>query len=201
MTPRVVGDLAELPTAGFRTHTLWGWATIGFMVIEGAGFALAGASYVYLMNSGRQWPLEGSPPDLLWGTLMTALLLGSLVPNYVVSRAARRLDVAQTQLWAVVLFVFNAAAVLLRGFEFAHLNTRWDQDGYGSITWALMVLHTTHLVTDFLGTCVLTVILFTHPVGPDRLSDVDDDAVYWGFVVAAWIPLYLLIYWAPRWSP
>lgn len=201
MTARVVGDLARLPAAGFRTHSLWGWATLGFMAIEGTGFALAGASYIYLMGGARQWPLEGAPPDLLWGSLMTGLLMASLIPNFLVSRAARRCQVARTQVWAVVLFLFNAAAILLRGVEFAHLNTRWDQDAYGSVTWALMVLHTTHLLTDFIGTCLLTVMLFTHPVDQERLSDVDDDAVYWAFVVAVWVPLYLLVYWAPRWAP
>jgi heme/copper-type cytochrome/quinol oxidase subunit 3 len=201
MIPRVVGDLGGLPAAGFRSHSLWGWATLGFMLIEGTGFALAAAAYVYLMTTDRQWPLEGKPPDILWGALMTGLLLASLVPNFIVSRAARRSEVAQTQRWAVILFLFNAAAILLRGFEFAHLNTRWDQDAYGSVTWALMVLHTTHLLTDFIGTSLLTVMLFTHPVDQERLSDVDDDAVYWAFVVSAWIPLYLLVYWAPRWTP
>ena len=66
---RVVGDLSQLPAAGYRLHSLWGWATLGFMAIEGTGFALAAAAYVYLMDSARQWPLEGKPPDLLWGTV------------------------------------------------------------------------------------------------------------------------------------
>jgi len=198
---RVVGDLSQLPAAGYRLHSLWGWATLGFMAIEGTGFALAAAAYVYLMDSARQWPLEGKPPDLLWGSVMTLVLVASLLPNFIVSRAARRRDLAKTKAWAVVLFVFNLAAVLVRAVEFAHLNVRWDADAYGSITWALMLLHATHPVTDFLGTCVLTMILFTHPIDTERLSDVDDDAVYWAFVVAAWIPIYLLVYWAPRWAP
>jgi cytochrome c oxidase subunit 3 len=198
---RVVGDLSGLPASGYRLHSLWGWATLGFMAIEGTGFALACAAYLYLMDSARQWPLEGASPDLLWGSLMTLLLIASLVPNFIVSRAARRRDVAQTKIWAVVLFVFNLATLPVRAMEFANLHTRWDQDAYGSIVWALMLLHTTHLVTDFLGTCVLTMILFTHPIDTERLSDVDDDAIYWAFVVAAWIPIYLLVYWAPRWAP
>ena len=198
MTQNVVGDLSKLPATGFRTHGLWGWATLGFMAIEGTGFALAGGAYLYLMSSGRHWPLEGDPPDLLWGSLMTGLLLASLVPNFIISRAARRRQAGPTQRWAVILFLFNAAAIALRAIEFPHLNTRKDQDGYGSIVWALMLLHTTHLVTDFLGTCVLTIILFTHPIEIERFTDVDDDAVYWAFVVAAWVPIYLLIYWAPR---
>jgi len=199
MSTRIVGDLSKLPAEGYRTHSLWGWATLGFMAIEGTGFALGAAAYLFLMAGAPQWPLEGPPPDLLWGTAITAVLLASLVPNLLVSRAARRGDVRRTQVWAVVLFLFNLAAVVIRAFEFPALNTRWDQDGYGSVVWAIMLLHTTHLLTDFVGTCLLTVMLFTHPVSSERLSDVDDDAVYWAFVVVAWIPLYLLVYWAPRW--
>jgi cytochrome c oxidase subunit 3 len=200
MNGRVVGDLSGLPAAGFRIHSLWGWATLGFMAIEGTGFALAGAAYVYLMNGAPQWPLNAPPPDLLWGSVMTVLLLASLVPNFLASRAARRRDADGTRLWALVLFGFNALAIVVRAIEFPHLNTHWDADAYGSIVWALMLLHTTHLVTDFVGTCILTAILFTHSLDSERFSDVDDDAIYWAFVVACWIPIYLLIYWAPRWA-
>ena len=198
MTPRIVGDISRLPASGFRSHSLWGWAAMAFMLMEGTGFALAGAAYIYLMGGAERWPLEGPPPDLLWGTLMTVLLLASLPPTFALSRAARRREVGPTQRWAVVVFLLNALALVVRGFEFPHLNIRWDQDAYGSITWALMLLHTTHLVTDFIDTLFVTLLLFTHPVDSERFSDVDDDAVYWTFVVAAWIPIYLLVYWAPR---
>jgi heme/copper-type cytochrome/quinol oxidase subunit 3 len=171
------------------------------MLIEGAGFSLAGAAYIYVMDSAKQWPLASDPPDLLWGTLQTLLLLGSLIPAVFLSRAARRRDRKATQAWAIPVLLLNLAALVVRGFEFPHLNTRWDQDAYGSVTWTLILLHTTHLLTDFIDTLFLTVFLFTHPVGNDRFSDVDDDVIYWAYVVLTWIPLYLLIYWAPRWAP
>jgi cytochrome c oxidase subunit III len=198
VTGRVIGDLSSLPAAGFRAHSLWSWAIMGFMAIEGTGFALAGATYLYVMNTASQWPLAGAPPDLLWGTAMTVLLLASLVPNFFLSRAARRRQPGPTQFWAVIVFVLNALAIVVRALEFPHLNTAWDQNAYGSVVWALMALHTTHLLTDFVGTCVLTMLLFTHPIETERFSDVDDDSVYWAFVALAWIPIYLLVYWAPR---
>jgi cytochrome c oxidase subunit 3 len=201
MTRRIVGNLAALPTSGYRLNDLWFWATLGFMTIEGTGFALACASYLYLMGTADQWPLNSPAPDLLWGAALTVLLLVSLVPNLIMSRAARRRDKAKTQFWAVVVFALNAAALVVRACEFPHLNTRWDQDAYGSIVWALMLLHTTHLITDFVDTAFVTLFLFTHPVDDERFSDVDDDAVYWAFVVVTWIPIYLLVYWAPRWTP
>jgi heme/copper-type cytochrome/quinol oxidase subunit 3 len=200
--PAPIADLSRLPAAGFGPHGLWWWAGCAFMLMEGAAFALAFGTYFYLMSSNSQWPLgEQRPPDLLWGTLQTALLVGSLWPTWIMSRAARRLDRGKAAFWAVVVAALNALALVVRAFEFPHLNSHWDHDAYGSVTWALMLLHTTHLVTDFVDTFFLTVILFTHPVTSDRLSDLDDDALYWAFVVASWIPIYLLVYWAPRLAP
>jgi heme/copper-type cytochrome/quinol oxidase subunit 3 len=201
MTGPIVGDLSRLPTAGFRSHGLWFWAGLGFMVIEGTGFALAVAAYLYLMNGAPQWPLADVAPDLLWGTAFTVLLLLSLIPNALVSRAARSRDLAKTRLWTTVMALAAMLALILRAFEFPHLNTRWDQDAYGSIVWALMLLHTTHVVTDFYDTVFLAIFQFTHPVDTERFSDTDDNAGYWAFVVMTWLPIYLLVYWAPRWLP
>ena len=72
---------------------------------------------------------------------------------------------------------------------------------FGSIVWGLILLHTVHLVTDFLDTLFLCVFLFTHSVDNERFSDTDDNAGYWAFIVLTWLPYYLLIYWAPRWAP
>jgi heme/copper-type cytochrome/quinol oxidase subunit 3 len=64
--------------------------------------------------------------------------------------------------------------------------------------WLLMVLHTSHVVTDLGETAVQAAWLYTHEVGPDQFSDVEDNANYWNFVVLAWLPIYGLIYWLPR---
>jgi len=47
---------------------------------------------------------------------------------------------------------------------------------------------------------VLLVLMFTRHATGKHFSDVSDNAFYWYFVVASWIPLYLLIYWVPRWA-
>jgi cytochrome c oxidase subunit 3 len=87
----------------------------------------------------------------------------------------------------------------IRAFELEHLNIRWDHDAYGSIVWMLMVLHTSHLVTELGETSVQSVWLFTHRIETDQFSDVQDNSEYWSFVVLAWLPLYLVLYWVPRW--
>jgi len=197
--PARFGDLSDVPVSGFGPHNLWSWAGVFFMLMEGSGFALGCAAYVYLMNANTQWPLGNLAPDLFWGTAQTVLLVGSLYPTWLLSRAAHRLDKPAVRRLAVIVALLNAGALVIRAFEFPHLNTRWDLDAYGSITWALMLLHTVHLVTDFVDTGFLTIFLFTHPADTSRLADTDDDCIYWAFVVACWIPIYLLVYWAPRW--
>jgi heme/copper-type cytochrome/quinol oxidase subunit 3 len=94
--------------------------------------------------------------------------------------------------------LIGVVLLIIRVFEFAHLNTRWDSDAYGSVVWVVLGLHTTHLATDLVDTIVLNVLMFTRHATPRRFSDVTDNAFYWNFVVLAWLPLYLLLYWAPR---
>lgn len=80
--PRIVGDVSRLPTYDFGPRNLIWWGTSGFMLIEGMGFVLAIGAYLYLYGRAPEWPPGGtSPPDLLWGTVFTVLLLLTLIPN------------------------------------------------------------------------------------------------------------------------
>ena len=40
--------------------------------------------------------------------------------------------------------------------------------------------------------------MFVGPIEEKRFVDVEENAVYWYFVVLAWLPIYGVIYWAPR---
>lgn len=195
----LVGDVAHLPDHAFGAKSVIFWGTLAFMIAEGMGFVLAGGGYLYLMGQATAWPPEGTrPPDLLWGTLFTLVLLVSWIPNHRTDKAARAYDVRQTRVGVIVVAAFAIVALVIRGFELASLNTRWDQHAYGSIVWALMFLHTVHLVTDLADTTVLGAFMFARDVDGERFSDVEDNCGYWDFVVITWLPIYALIYWAPR---
>ena len=75
--------------------------------------------------------------------------------------------------------IFAIGFNVVRGYEFVHLNVMWDHDVYGSVVWLLLGLHTTHIVTDFLDSSVLTVLMFTGPIEEHRFVDVEENAVYW----------------------
>ncbi len=195
----IVGTVADLPHSASGAHHLVWWGNIGFMVIEGTGFALAAAAYLYLMTQARGWPPSGdAPPDLLWGAIFTTGLLASALPNLYVLRCARAKKVAGVRWGVLAMAVIGGVLLVPRAFEFAHLGVPWHHDAYGSLNWMLLVLHTTHVVTDWGETVVISVWLFTHQVGDDQFADVEDNSNYWTFVVLCWLPIYVLLYWAPR---
>ena len=195
---RLVGDLAQLPDHAFGSRSLMWWGVLGFMLIEGTGFLLAGGAYFFLVGHVQPWPPGQVPPSLTWGVVFTVLVLLSEIPNIWTKTQARACRDGPVR---VGLVMMNLAGFLLLGvrwLEFGALNTRWDADPYGSIIWALMFLHTVHVITDLGDTLFITVTSFTHPIDGNHFSGVADNCVYWRFVVLTWLPIGALVYLGPR---
>jgi cytochrome c oxidase subunit III len=122
-----------------------------------------------------------------------------VIPNQFVKNAAESLQLGKVRFWIVIADLFALAFCVVRALEFTELNVSWDSNAYGSITWTLLAFHTIHLLTDFIDSLVLTALVFTrHGEEPRRLVDVAENAFYWYFVVGSWIPIYAVLYWAPR---
>jgi cytochrome c oxidase subunit III len=194
----VVRRVNELPTYGFGSQSGPWWGAMAFISLEGMGFAIAIAAYLYLYAVNSKWPLSSPPPDLWPGTLETIIFILSVIPNQLTERVARRVDLRGVRIGLIIMSLIGLILLVLRGFEFGHLNVRWDLDAYGSVVWVVLGLHTTHLATDVADTIVLTVLMFTRHATPRRFSDVTDNVFYWNFVVLAWLPLYFLLDWTPR---
>jgi cytochrome c oxidase subunit 3 len=198
MIARRTLDVSHLAPGAFGHRSILWWGTLGIILIEGTAFALAVGTYFFLRTRSDTWPPNLPPPDLRWGTINTLVLLASALPNELAKRAAEHIELGRVRFWLVVCLIFGAAFNGLRVLEFATLNCLWNTNAYGSIVWFLLGLHTTHILTDVLDTGVLTVLMFTGPIEEKRFVDVSENAVYWYFVVLAWLPIYGVIYWAPR---
>ena len=198
MKTRAVLDIRDLPEYAFGHRSIMWWGTLGFIAIEGTVFVLALTSYFYLRSKALQWPLGVPPPDLLPGIVNSVILFASLYPNQRAKRAAEDEDAAGVKFWLVVCLAFGVAFNIVRIFEFRALNCRWDTNAYGSIVWTILGLHTTHILTDVVDTAVLTAAVFLRPIDGHRFVDVSENSFYWYFVVLSWVPIYAVIYLAPR---
>jgi heme/copper-type cytochrome/quinol oxidase subunit 3 len=198
--PIFADDVSELPSSAFSHRSLTWWGVIGFMVIEGTAFALVFATYFFLMSHEQHWaPQPLRPPNPLAGTLFTIILLASEIPNTMIKKAAEKYDLPTVRRLLPWMVGIPLLLFVLRGFEFNSLNVNWYDNAYGSVLWALLVLHTTHIGTDWVDTVVLWRLMGTaHGEAPRRFSDVDENSLYWRFVWLSWLPIYLLLYLLPR---
>ena len=192
-------DVSRLPTVVFDTRGLMWWGTMAFIVIEGWTLALTAMAYFYLRQNSPAWPPHRTAePDLLLPTINLVLLLVSLIPAWIAAKAAERLERRRTSLWLAVNGIMGVAALVLRWYELWDTNTRWDTTAYGSIVWLLAGLHGTLILLDVGDTVGISLKLTRKDAPPHYLADATDYAMYWLFTVASWIPIYLLIYVAPR---
>jgi cytochrome c oxidase subunit 3 len=191
-------DVSGLATYAYGPRSLMWWGTVSMIVIESTVFVMAIVSYFYLRQFSQGWPPEGEPPDLTLGTVNLFIMLLSAWPNQWTIKAAHEENLQKVRIGLVLSALVATAFIIVRVFEFGALNTRWDANAYGSIVYALMILHTAHLVTDYADTLVLAVLMYKGPLEGRRFVDVSENGLYWWFVIVSWIVIYATIYIAPR---
>jgi cytochrome c oxidase subunit III len=191
-------DVSGLPTYAYGNRSLMWWGTLGMVLIEATVFAIAIVTYFYLRDRADAWPPHGVPPVLTYGTWNTVVLLLSAIPNQWTKKKAEAEDLTGVRIGLILCLLFALIFLVLRGFEFGALQTSWNTSAYGSIVWALMILHTVHLVTDTLDTIVIAVLMFTSKISGRRFVDVAENALYWYFVIGSWLLIYATVYLAPR---
>jgi cytochrome c oxidase subunit 1/cytochrome c oxidase subunit I+III len=195
---RPILDVSGLPSVAFgRSNTTW-FANVLYMTIEGTMFALVIASYFYLRTRAQDWPPFQLPPYARYGIANAVLFLLSIIPARLAQKSAPKGDRATIRLALLALSAFAVITMVIRGFEFSALNCRWYDNAYGSAVWALVGLHTGHLITEFIETSVILAISFTDKMEGTRLADVAINSDYWYFVVITALIVDFVVYGGAR---
>lgn len=198
---QVVADVSRLPDVTFGPRSTTWWGTVGFMVTEGLTLIICAFAYLYLRKNFYHYPPEGTRlPSLGIPVVQLIVMLISIVPMFLAARYARRLDVSGTRVALLIALLIKVGILVLRWYEFPALNTQWNSDAYGSAAWIVMGFHTTLLILDVAEDAGFALILWTGRARAQTMSDVVDDVLYWYFTVAAWIPLFVLLFLYPRWT-
>jgi len=193
-------DVSALPAHDFGHRTPLWWGVVLMLTIETAALAMTAVAFVYLRQNVPAWPPAGTPPPgLIAATTNTALLLLSLLPMRVVESAARGFRRAALVVSLGVMTALGVGSCVLRGFELAALNCRWDDHAYGSAVWLLVGMHAAHLLGATIENLLLTAVV-ARAAEPKHYVDADSNAFYWYFIVGAWVPVYLLVYLWPHWT-
>jgi heme/copper-type cytochrome/quinol oxidase subunit 3 len=200
MKRRPVADVAVLDDHAFSHHAPIWWGNLLMIFIEGAAFAILAASYFYIRRNFDTWPPPRTLlPDLGVSSINLLLLIVSVAPFWYAARLAyENARPVVIGVWLSVGVAFGIAAIVLRGFEFAALHTRYDSNAYGSITWTILAVHLAHLLAGTIETLLIALVMFVGPVERKHYTDATVMAVYWYFIVISWIALYAIVFIAPR---
>ena len=198
---RSVASVELLPQHAFGAAAVTWWAMWGLMLIEGITLVLAAASYVYIRQNFGEWPPAHTPrPSLGIPIANLAIMLISIAPAVWAFRAARRHDAGaiRTALW--IQSVLGVVVMALKYLELHALNVRWDSNAYGSVAWGVLVAHAVVSVSDVMDSLGLA-LLFTL-VEPEEKHFIDtcENSQFWYFIVASWIPLFVLVFLYPLWT-
>jgi heme/copper-type cytochrome/quinol oxidase subunit 3 len=204
-SPAKTIDVSDLePHVMDSRSPIW-WGNILLLCIETTMFGLLIATYFYIHMNYDAWPPPRAvnsnyrtDPALGYPTLNLVIILASVVPMFVVDRACLRRDTVTVKIWMTVMVIIGLITIGLRFLEFGSLQFRWDENAYAGIVWTTVGMHLLHLVTATAENFILCLWLWIKGMDMKHARDVRVGAVYWYWIAAIWVPLYVIIYFGPR---
>jgi heme/copper-type cytochrome/quinol oxidase subunit 3 len=199
--PRVVMNVRALPDVSFGPRDIMWWGTFGFVVIEGWTIVLCVAAYVYLTQNVEAWPPPHTPlPSLGLPTIELAAMLASIPLVIWCDRVVRRYDLAKARIAFTLAGLVGLALTALHvAVLLVSLNVKWDSNAYGSAQWLVLTYHGTLILVEACEVLGLALAYWFAPVEDRHFPDGADAVFYWKFMVAAFVPLYVLCFLVPRW--
>ncbi len=192
-------DISHLPPYDISSQSPLWWGQLCIDFIEGSMFCILIGAFLYVRLRVDVWPPPGDQfPHLLLPTLALIPLILSALFAYWASQAAKANNRRGMILHMAMNLVLAAIFFVMRIFEWHSLNFNWQADVQGSYVWAFLGLHSFDFIADAMFTVVLLVIVLTGRYGEKQRLGVHVDTVVWYFLVAIWIPIYVVIYWGPR---
>ena len=189
------GEALPVGSKGRLSSGWWGMITL--IATETALFAYLLFSYFYIASQhGGAWPPEG-PPKLglaIPGTVV--LMLGSVTMAWGERgiRAGRRRQLLQGLGASVVL---GLALMVLEGIEWSRKGFTPRTDVYGSLYFTVTGFHLVHVLVGLLMLVMLFVWTLLGYFGVRRHSTVSIAVMYWHFVTAVWVAVFLTFYVSP----
>jgi heme/copper-type cytochrome/quinol oxidase subunit 3 len=206
--PTHVIDVSRLPPTAFDARAPVWWGNLLFVLIETMGVAILAAAYFYLRQNFDSWPpprvndqpaLFDPAPDLPAGTANVILLAASCIPMWIIDHGVRR-GAKWVPLGLVGMGLVGVISMVLRGFEFPAMKFWWDDNAYGSLVWTILGFHLVYLIAATGEILVLAYWLVRYGIDEKHAVDVTLTGGYWYWTAGMWLPLYVILYWIPRFT-
>jgi cytochrome c oxidase subunit 3 len=195
-----MSDLQQkLPVGAMDSRASGWWAMIFTIFTEGALFAYLLFTYFYLAvqpHAAGTFPEDG-PPPLLVAAANTAILLASSVAvgwaQLGIERNNKWRLVAGLGIGAVLGIVFLA----IQGLEWDGQSFGLSSTPYSSLYYVITGFHMAHVMVGVLMLLALTLWSIQGHFNARRFAHIHIGALYWHFVDAVWIAVFITFYITP----
>jgi cytochrome c oxidase subunit III len=183
--------------SGAQTNIWWG--IMGLIVIEVMVFGTLIVSYFYLKAHSTGWPPEPAP-SLLLPTINTLVLFASSISIHIADKGVAAGSQRRLKAGLVGSTILAVVFLVLKWFEFQEKPYQWNSHAYGSIVFLLLGLHALHVFSVMLKSGVMSALAFRGFFSEQSYVGVQVNGLYWHFVVAIWLPIYVTVYLSPRFT-
>jgi cytochrome c oxidase subunit 3 len=188
-----------MPTTKRSYSTAW-WGMAALIATESMIFTVLLGGYFFLRASSLDWPPAGiAPPELRLSVPFSFLLWGSSIPIFYAEAAIRRGSQRGLRVGLLVSGIMGALFLAFTLKEFHDLTFGWRDNAYGSMFYLIVGLHAVHV---FVGLCMNVLVEIKAWQGKfraDRYISVEVLSLYWHFVDAVWIFVFLSLFLSEAW--
>jgi cytochrome c oxidase subunit III len=186
-----------------RTRETGWWGMLLFIAAEATVFGILFASYFYLrFRNMPHWPPDGiSRPTLGLPLIMSALLLSSSIPMHVAELGVKKGKEGWLKVGLAISFLLGAAfLVVMLGLEYPEKLKEFtpQTDVYGSLFFLITGLHGSHVFVGLVMNLWAQIKAAKGRFDTTHHLTMLNVAVYWHFVDAIWVFVFLTIYFSPR---
>jgi len=176
-----------------------------FIVSEAVMFGAFFAQYFYERILSDTWPNPtGLPPgfervpSFPLPLIMTVLLVASGFTAHWAQTAVHRDDRDRAEGWLIITLLLGVGFLGAQAFEYANFilvdGFNITSGIYGTIFFSLTGLHGFHVIVGVVLLVGVMVRTFLGHFSPRNCFGLDGTILYWHFVDAVWIALYLTLY-------
>ncbi len=174
------------------------WAMVFVIVTESAFFAYFIFSYFYLASMAQgAWPPEGAP-SLRLALPNTIILLASSAALKWGEAGIRHGSQRRLRAGLLLTFLLGVAFLVIQSIEYSHQHFTPATDAYGSLFFTITGFHGAHVAVGLLMNLVVQLRAWLGHFSAERHLAVTNAAMYWHFVDAVWIVVFISLYLSPR---
>ncbi|HEX6488797.1 MAG TPA: cytochrome c oxidase subunit 3 [Candidatus Dormibacteraeota bacterium] len=168
-----------------------------FLSSEVMFFGSLFAMYFYMTGSHVNWPPIGTRgvPAFPLPTVNTVVLLSSGVTMHIGHMAIQRGRRDQLILWLIITILLGAAFEAGQAYEFLTAHISFTTNHFASAFFTMTGFHGGHVMGGLIFLCLILGRTLAGQFDAQHHIGVAACAIYWHFVDAVWVFLYLVLYW------